>query len=149
MPYFIDYCISTTKTIVCSLVLSRLDYCNSILSWSSKCLIKKLQKVQNAAARITYYSSSQNVTMVSHPVELLTKLTLCHTSLTTSYPKYLSQLNSVYTCKTTSFIIRHEHPQCWYNKDQVIWSANICIPGTQPLEQSPWWSSKNRGHVCL
>ena len=45
--------IDATKTIVCSLVLSRLDYCNSILSGSSKCLIKKLQKVQNAAARIT------------------------------------------------------------------------------------------------
>ena len=42
-----------TKTIVCSLVYSRLDYCNSILSESPKCLIQKLQRVQNTAARIT------------------------------------------------------------------------------------------------
>mgnify|MGYP003535983037 CR=1 FL=1 len=33
--------VDATKTIVCSLVLSRLDYCNSILSGSPKCLIKK------------------------------------------------------------------------------------------------------------
>ena len=45
--------IDATKAIVCSLVLSRLGYCNSFLSGSSKCLIKKLQKVQNTAARIT------------------------------------------------------------------------------------------------
>ena len=45
--------IDATRIIVCSQILSRLDYCNSILSGSSKCLIKKLQKVQNAAARIT------------------------------------------------------------------------------------------------
>ena len=33
--------VDATKTSVCSLVLSRLDYCNSILSGSPKCLINK------------------------------------------------------------------------------------------------------------
>ena len=41
--------IDAKKTIVCSLVLSMLNYCNIILSGSPKWLIKKLQKVQNAA----------------------------------------------------------------------------------------------------
>ena len=37
------------KTLVCSLVLSRLDYCNSLLV--PQYLIKRLKGVQNAAAR--------------------------------------------------------------------------------------------------
>ena len=41
--------VDAAKTIVCSLVLSRLNYC----SGSPKCLIQKLQRVQNTAARIT------------------------------------------------------------------------------------------------
>ena len=57
----------------------------------------------------------------------------------------LRTLKCVYTCKTTAFIIRPEHPQRSYNKNQVIRSTNINIPGTQQLEQSPWRSSKDRG----
>ena len=47
-------CLSTnaTKTIVQALVISRLDYCNSLLYGVSEVLIAKLQKIQNAAARL-------------------------------------------------------------------------------------------------
>ena len=41
-----------TQTLVCSLVLSRLDYCNSLLSGCLQYLLDKLQKVQTAAARL-------------------------------------------------------------------------------------------------
>ncbi len=44
--------VDATKTLVCSLVLSRLDYCNSLLSGSSQYLLQKFQKVQNTSARI-------------------------------------------------------------------------------------------------
>ena len=95
-----------TKTIVCSLVLSSLDYCNSILSESSKCLIQKLQRVQNTTAWITL-----RMPRTEHTTPLLKMLhwlpitsriaykidSLCHPVLTTANPKYLSELLNVYT----------------------------------------------------
>ena len=41
-----------TQTLACSLVLSHLDYCNSLLSGCPQYLLDKLQKVQNAATRL-------------------------------------------------------------------------------------------------
>ena len=91
---------------MCSLVLSGLHYCNSILSGSLKCLIQKLQRVQNTAVRITL-----RMPRTEHTTPLLRMLhwlpipsriaytidSLCHTALTTAYPKYLSELLNVYT----------------------------------------------------
>lgn len=45
-------CDDDTETIVHSILSSRLDYCNSMLYGVNKCVINKLQKLQNAAARI-------------------------------------------------------------------------------------------------
>ena len=39
--------VGTTKTLVCALVLSRLDYCNSLLAGCPKYLLERWQKVQN------------------------------------------------------------------------------------------------------
>ena len=50
----IRHCLSSdaTKTLICSLVLSRLDYGNALLAGSFDYLIEKLQKVQNNSARL-------------------------------------------------------------------------------------------------
>ena len=130
-----------TKTIVCSLVFSRLDYCNNILSGSPKCLIKKLQRVQNTAARITL-----RMPRTEHTTPLLRMLhwlpipsriaykidSLCHTALTTAYPKYLSELlKCVYTSKTIALVIGSKYPQHCRSKDKVIWTASI-LPTWDP-----------------
>ena len=44
--------IDATKTLVNAFISSRLDYCNSLLAGISSGLLKKLQSVQNAAARL-------------------------------------------------------------------------------------------------
>ena len=44
--------VDSTKTLVSTFVLSRLDYCNSLLSGCPKHLLEKLKKVQNSAARL-------------------------------------------------------------------------------------------------
>ena len=44
--------IYATKTLLCAFVLSKLDYCNYLLSDSPKHLLDKLQKVENSAARL-------------------------------------------------------------------------------------------------
>ena len=40
------------KTLISAFVMSRIDYCNSLLASCPKQLIHKLQKVQNKAARL-------------------------------------------------------------------------------------------------
>jgi len=40
------------QTLACSLILSRIDYCNAVLHGALSYSIKKLQRVQNNAARI-------------------------------------------------------------------------------------------------
>ena len=44
--------VDSTATLVSAFVLSRLDYCNSLLSGCSKHLLKTLQKVQYSVARL-------------------------------------------------------------------------------------------------
>ncbi len=46
----------SATTLVLSLVISRIDYCNSLLAGTTKTQIRKLQRIQNAAARVVTQS---------------------------------------------------------------------------------------------
>jgi hypothetical protein len=94
------------KTLVCSLVLSRIDYCNSLLAGVPQCHLKKIQYVQNAAARLIFRAPKSD-----HVSPLLQKLhwlpiscriehkisSLCYNSISGTGPQYLSDLTQVYT----------------------------------------------------
>ena len=88
-----------------SLVLSRLDYCNSLLSGIPQQLIDKLQKVQNCSARLIF-----KTTKCTHVSPLLAKLhwlptaqridykisLLCYDVVSDTAPLYLSDLLCLY-----------------------------------------------------
>ena len=61
--------VDATKTLVTSLVLSRFDCCNFLLSGIPHQLIDKLQKVQNCSARLIFKTSK-----CTHVSPLLAKL---------------------------------------------------------------------------
>jgi hypothetical protein len=98
--------VNATKTLVCAFVLSRIDYCNSLLSSCPKQLIEKLQKVQNSAARMVLRAKKRDhVTSLLRTLHWLPvqaridyKLSvLCHNFFTDSCPSYLSDLLSSYS----------------------------------------------------
>ena len=98
----------TTMILICSFVLSRLDYGNALLVNSNKSAISKLQRVQNAAARlISKTKKYDHITPVLKslhwlPVHLRIhyKLAvLCFNYFQGESPFYFSELLTIYTPK--------------------------------------------------
>ena len=94
-----------TKSMVNGLVTSRLDYCNALLYGLPNLLLKKLQRVQNTAARIiTRTSRHSHITPVLHDLHWLPiKARLDYKILTYTYkaihdqaPAYMSEMVQVY-----------------------------------------------------
>ena len=94
-----------TITLISAFILSRLDYCNSLLSGCPQSLINQLQRVQNNAARLILKLSRKD--HVSHHLASLHWLpinariqykisTVVYNTLRFNSPLYLSNLLSLY-----------------------------------------------------
>ena len=91
----------TTKTVMQSLVMSRLDYCNALLIGIQQDLIAKLQRLQNSAARIVSrtrkYEHITPVLIKLHwlPIKFRIQfmvLLLVYKALNGLAPKYIKEL---------------------------------------------------------
>ena len=98
--------VNATKTLLSAFVLSKLDYCNSLLCGSSQFILDKLQRGQNSASRLVMKSCKcdhvQPLLRSLHwlPVHSRTDYkisTLCFNTFTDSSPVYIAQLLFVYT----------------------------------------------------
>lgn len=97
---------TTASTLARSLVLSKLDYCNSLLTNVSKDKIKSLQVVQNNAARLVFnkprFHKVSPLLMELHWLPVGKRITykLCsivYMSLNTHEPSYISDMLHLYT----------------------------------------------------
>ena len=97
--------LEATKTLVSSCVLSRLDYCNSLLIGCPQTLLRSLQQVQNSAAKLIYKSkrSSSCTPLLQElhwlPIEQRIKYKaacLCYQVITGVAPRYLSDMFKLY-----------------------------------------------------
>ena len=89
------------RTVACSIVSAKLDYCNSLYHGTTKVNIAKLQLVQNSLARLVTgkrkYDHIASTIKALHwlPVSYRITYKLCtlvHKTLATSQPSYLSSL---------------------------------------------------------
>ena len=96
----------STKTLVCSFILSRLDYANSLLAGCPQYLLDKLQRVQNSAARLIVKAKRRDhispILRTLHWLPIQDRihhkiLSVCHISLSDNGPAYLSDLLHTYT----------------------------------------------------
>jgi hypothetical protein len=94
------------QTLTCSVISSRLDYCNSLLYGAPAEVVGKLQRAQNYAARVVTQSSrrtrSRPLLQTLHwlPIRqrILYKIALLtYKARAASTPKYLNDLLSVHT----------------------------------------------------
>ena len=97
---------NTANMVACSIVSSRLDYCNSLLYGTSKSNIAKLQRVQNTLARVVSGTKKREsitpVMMDLHWLPITARIEykvalLTHKVLVSRQPEYLLDTICVYS----------------------------------------------------
>ena len=95
-----------TKTLVVSLVLSSIDYCNSLLAGLPQSLVSKLQRVRNSAARLVVRALPHvHITPIPRHLHWLPvrarisykTVCLCFNAITSFTRAYLSDLLHLYS----------------------------------------------------
>ena len=95
----------SVKTLITSLVLSRLDYCNSLLAGTTEQKISKLKKAQICAARLIFgkprSESTTSMLKTLHWLPVKARIEykislLCYITLHSSMPSYLKDLLKSY-----------------------------------------------------
>ena len=90
-----------TAQLMISLVLSKMDYCNSLLTGLPDNQINKLQRVQNCAAKVCFrkrkYDHATPLLKSLHWLPVKERIdykiaTLCYKTFTNSAPKYICDL---------------------------------------------------------
>ena len=137
-----------TVQLMCSFVLSRLDYCNSLLIDITSDQMYRLQKIQNHAAKVLLRKSKHE-----HVTPLLKKLhwlpvrerilfkmaTFAFRFFDGTLPPYLSSCLSVYTpsrtLRSSSDGKKKNSFQCKM-ETQGLWSPVVLCSGAPCLEQS-------------
>ena len=132
------------KELFCAFVLSRLDYCNSLLAGCPKSLFSKVQKVQDNAARLIFRTTrSAHATPMLHSLQWLPteqrieyKLSLLqdHFSSGSHLPFWTSLLHSF---PAAPLFYRHLSVQNTILLNKVLWSALFLLPGSSYLEPTP------------
>ena len=98
--------VQATKTLVSAFVLSRLDYCNFLLSGCPQYLLDRFQKVQNNAGRLILKATkTDHITphlriLCWLPIDARIKYklsSLCFGAITSTGPVHLSDLLKIYT----------------------------------------------------
>ena len=123
-PYLTQY---ATQLLVQTLVSSRLDYCNALLTGLPACVVKPLQIMQNAAARLVFNQQKR-----AHVTPLLTELhwlpvaarikfkslMLAYRVISSSAPIYLNALvRAIVTPRT----LRSSNECC------LVWQSRLVI----------------------
>jgi hypothetical protein len=98
--------LSTANALACSAIVSRLDYCNAVLTGSNAHNLSRLQRVQNHAAKVVCQSSRSDSASkslaklhwlpVKQRIEYKCAL-LTFKSLLTGSPAYIRDLVTIYT----------------------------------------------------